>query len=150
MKKIITLILILSLNHLVQSQEYNTSVSAYTSTNYTKGFEIRGEFENWYIGFNAENFLKDKEFYFGWGFSVGAFKEYNDFTFFGGAKVGFMRVNNNSKPLFGLETEIDYNISENFFIGLRGSVDIYFDSPSVEEPKTITLIRPFIKLGYKF
>ena len=149
MKTIKTLILILGFCYGANAQ-YNTSFSAYSDLNFSKGVEIRGEFEDWYIGFQAENYIQDKEYFFNWGFSVGVLKQYENFDMLGGGRVGFITVNNTKKPLFGIETEIDYKISDNFFIGVRGSYDMYFDSPNIETPTSKKVLRGFIKAGYKF
>lgn len=148
MKKGLYILLFLTMGAF--SQEYKTAFSAYTSTDYTKGFELRGEFEEWYIAFHAENFIKNKEFNFKWGFALGAFQDINKFTYYYGINLGFLVVEGHSKPLIGLEIELDYNINNNLYVGVRGSYDTYFDSPNVETPKSYTLIRPFIKIGYKF
>ena len=129
--------------------QYKTTFSAYTDLNYSKGFEIRGEFKNWYLGFQAENLYVDKEYALNWGFSIGCYEDLNRFTWLYGIRVGFI-VLDGSKPSFGVETELDYNINESVYIGVRGAYDMYLDSPNVETPQSYSLIRPFIKIGYKF
>lgn len=129
--------------------QYKTTFSAYTDLNYSKGFEVRGEFENWYLGFQAENLYVDKEYALNWGFSIGCYEDLNRFTWLYGIRVGFV-VLDSSNPSFGIETELDYNINESVYIGVRGAYDMYLDSPNVETPQSYSLTRPFIKIGYKF
>lgn len=148
MKKYIALIIMLLLSYIANAQ-YKTTFSGFTDFNFSKGVEIRGEFENWYLGFQAENLYIDREQSLNWGFSLGCYEDLNRFTWFYGVRVGFV-VLDSSKPSFGVETELDYNINDNVYIGVRGAYDLYLDSPNVQTPQSYELIRPFIKIGYKF
>ena len=148
MKKLLLIILIsISLESFAQ---YDISFSAYSSLEFSKGIELRGEFEDWYIAFQAENFIKDEDYFFNWGGSVGMLKRTYNFDYTGGIRVGFMVIDGESKPLFGLESEIDYKINESVFIGVRATYDKYFDSPNVETPTSKQMLRGFVKIGYKF
>lgn len=133
-----------------RSIDYNYTISFYSSLQFSKGIELRGEFNNWYMSFQSENFLKDQQYFFNWGSAVGLMKQTHNFNYFGGLRVGFMHVEDGKKPLFGLETEIDYNINESVYIGIRGTYDQYFDSPNIETPTSKEMLRAFVKIGYKF
>lgn len=124
--------------------------SVYSSLDFSKGFEIRGDFEDWYMAFQLESFLKNKETFLNWGGSIGIIKEVNSFDYLGGIRAGFMIVDKQSKPSFGLEAEVDYNINENVFIGLRCAYDACLHSPDVETPTSKKMLRGFIKIGLKF
>jgi len=126
------------------------AVSFYTSLNFSKGVEVRGEFETWYLAFQAENFIKEEKFFLNWGFGLGLLKETYQFQYSGGIRVGFIHIQGVKKPAFGLEAEIDYLINDAVFIGVRAAYDVYIDSPSVEQPNSESLARGFIKIGYKF
>lgn len=128
------------------------TASFYSSLQFSKGFELRPEFDDWYLAFQAEQFLKGSDKFFNWGFSVGLIKYVprTSIKWFGGIRVGFMHVNGPKKPAFGLETESTYPLSENVDLGIRGAYDVYMDSPSMQEPNSESLLRPFVKLIYRF
>lgn len=148
MKKTILLLTIL-LTTYTYSQDYRTTFSAYTALNFSKGFELRGEFEDWYLAFQAENFIKDRDYYTNWGFSLGMIEQINRFYFIYGLRFGFIKTDQN-KPSFGIETELNYNINKDVFVAVRLAYDTYFDSPSIEYPTSYHMVRPFLKIGYKF
>ena len=154
MRKLIIILLLFS-GISLYSQYYNTndysiSFSGYSSLDYSKGFEIRGEFTNWYVAFQGENFVKDKEFHFNWGGALGLMRSYKKLDFFGGVRVGFIHIEDGAKPSFGLELETDYRLSNTFFVGIRGAHDIYFNSPHVTTPNSESFTRLFVKFGLKF
>lgn len=62
MKKLI-LVLLLVVGIKTYSQDYNISLSGYTSLNFSKGVELRGEFGDWYMAFHGENFLRKEKYY---------------------------------------------------------------------------------------
>lgn len=126
------------------------AVSFYSSLNFSKGVEVRGEFGDWYLAFQAEKFIKEEKFFLNWGFALGLLKEAYQFQYSGGVRVGFLHIEGAKKPAFGLEAEIDYKINDAVFIGVRAAYDVYLDSPSVEQPNSESLARGFIKIGYKF
>ena len=63
---------------------YKYTVSFYSSLNFSKGVEVRGEFETWYLAFQAENFIKEEKFFLNWGFGLGLLKETYQFQYSGG------------------------------------------------------------------
>lgn len=130
------LIVVLLFTVSVYSQDYNTSLSFYSDNTFSKGIELRGEFENWYLSLQGE-YHKEK---LNWGFSLGNFNNFNKFTWFYGLKTGFI----NKNPNFGAETELDYNL-KNFFIGFRLSYDVILP----KEDSNYQKIRPFLKVGFK-
>lgn len=151
MKKLtLLLLLIISLCSYAQYSDNNFSVSFYTSMKSSRGAEVRGYYDTWYLSFQAEQFIKEKKNYFNWGFSLGLFNAYDRFTLIYGLRVGFMNIEGDSKPSFGLEAESNYSITEDVFIGVRLAYDIYYDSLNNYEPEAYELIRPFLKIGYKF
>lgn len=149
MKKTNLLLITLFITVLSYSQEYRTTFSTYTAFNFSKGFELRGEFGDWYLAFQAENFIKEREYYTNWGFSLGMMEQINRFDFIYGLRVGFIKTDQN-KPSFGIETELDYNINKDVFVAVRLAYDTYFDSPNIENPTSYHMLRPFLKIGYKF
>lgn len=149
MKQTNLLLILLFTTIFSYSQEYRTTFSAYTALNFSKGFEVRGEFYNWYLAFQAENFIKEREYYTNWGFSLGMMEQINRFDFIYGLRVGFIKTGQN-KPSFGIETELDYNINKDVFVAVRLAYDTYFDSPNIEYPTGYHMVRPFLKIGYKF
>ena len=149
MKKITTtLILLISL--FSYSQNYNTSASFYSSTDFSRGFEYRGEWNKMYIALQGESFINKDHNFINWGFAIGGVKRYENFDLLGGARVGFIITEKGSKPSFGLETELDYKINEDVFIGVRCAYDIYYDSVTNKVPVSKNLLRGFLKIGYKF
>lgn len=148
MKKILLIILFVSLGKVVQSQE-SIGYSFYTDMNFSRGVEIRPEFRDWYLSFQAEQFFLNEETFFNWGFSLGLKKRKNDFDFFGGVRVGFMNFDSRQTPAFGVELETDYYISESVIIGLRCALDSYADS-EIGTMNSEEVVRGFFKIGYKF
>ncbi|QQV91485.1 hypothetical protein M1M25_gp051 [Tenacibaculum phage Gundel_1] len=146
--KILLVIMCISWGANAQQTTYDFSVSS--STNFSKGAELRGNFKTWYIAFQLEHFLKDKDFLLNWGAAIGIMKNYNDFTFTGGVRFGFIIKNGYTKPSKGLETEIDYNVTDTMFFGVRGAYDVYHDSPDINTPTSKDMIRAFVKVGFKF
>lgn len=157
-KLLLTAIMLLSLNSLF-AQDTKYVASYFSSLENSMGFEFKGEFmertysnlyDGWYIAFQGEQYIKDKETYLNWGFAIGLLKELNNFQLSGGIRVAHLQYNKESKPQFGTELELNYNINESVFLGVRGAYDRYKDSPSIEEPTTVHLPRLFFKIGYKF
>ena len=148
MKKYIALIIMLLLAYIANAQ-YKTTFSGFTDFKFSKGVEIRGEFENWYISFQAENFIIEKQYAFNWGFSVGSFENIDRFDIYYGLRVGFL-ILDGSKPVYGIEIELDYNIKENVYIGLKCVYDLYLYADELDTPKSKSIIRPMLKIGYKF
>jgi hypothetical protein len=149
-----TIILILISSILTSYSQTTTSFSAYSSFDFSQGVELRGEFErDWYISMQVERFYHKEAYNINWGFSVGVLREISrSVTFLGGGRVGMISIQDNGqKPSFGLEAELDYMLSEVFYVGLRGSADVYFNTINDSEPpNTEKLIRGFIKIGFKF
>lgn len=157
MKRLL-LILVLLTSTLTYSQygRYDTSytISAYSSLNFSKGFEIRGEFTDWYMAFQFENFYKEIDgenmFHFNWGGALGIMRSHRDFNFLGGIRLGLMNIpDDTAKPSYGVELEVDYNISEMVFIGVRGTYDQYLNSTPTE-PNSVNYSRVFAKIGLRF
>lgn len=140
-----------------QYRRYDDSVtfSVYSAFKFSKGFEIRGEFGDWYMAFQAENFYKDVEgekdmFHFNWGGAIGILRSHRDFNFLGGIRLGLMHIpDDTSKPSYGVEAEVDYNLNENVFIGIRGTYDQYLNSTPTE-PNSVNYSRVFAKIGVRF
>lgn len=76
-------------------------------------------------------------------------EEYNRFDFFGGIRIGMMKLPDGTRPTYGLKAEVDYEIRKNVFIGLRGAYDVYMDSTE-EIIDSVKDTRLYVKLGYKF
>lgn len=115
----------------------------------SKGFEIRKEFNGFYVGLYAEN-LKQDEVKFNWGLNAGLSHDLRRFTLFYGANVGLIKntayTSEKTQNLaLGLHTELDYNFNDSFFIGVKLKLDSFHGSE-----KTEILTRPMLKIGYKF
>lgn len=131
------------------SQRTQISYSFYTALDFSRGVEIRGEFEDWYLSFQLENFIENQVSFINWGGSIGMIKSTRDFDFIGGIRVGFMTFDGDQKPAYGIEIESDYKINDRVFIGLRFAHDSYANS-TLTEYKHDSLDRVFLKIGYKF
>lgn len=116
----------------------------------SKGFEIRKELDGVYVGLFAENLTNDDEIMFNWGINTGFSTGLRSFKLFYGANAGLIKrtaYGSNKQQYFniGANVELDYNITESFFVGLKGKLDTY-EADSTRE----FLIRPVFKIGYKF
>lgn len=153
-KKLVVTLLILISSIVTSYSQTTTSFSAYSSFEFSQGFELRGEFErDWYVSMQVERFYHKEVYNINWGFSVGFLKELTrDVNLLGGGRIGMISIQDRGqKPSFGVELELDYMLSEIFYVGLRGSADVYFDTKSDSEPvNTEKLVRGFIKIGIKF
>lgn len=155
MKKLITIILLTLSSIAVQSQQCRSymgddmSISFYTSLDYSKGFEFRGEFDNFYMAFQVESFVFDEEDHLNWGGSLGFLKNYENYSLLGGIRGGFVSLKGGMRPSFGLEAEADLNLFNNIFVGVRVTYDLYMNS-TLEEVNSSNYSRVFLKLGYKF
>lgn len=125
------------------------SYSFYSAMNFSRGVELRGEFEDWYISFQGENFIKKQKEFLNWGFAIGLIKYVGSFDVYGGIRVGFMKFEKRNSPSYGIEIETDYFVTEDVFIGLRYAHDSYANS-TLTNFKYDSLDRVFIKIGYKF
>lgn len=126
-----------------------------TSSYKEKGLDIVGELE--YVGpiyakvgFESFSALTGgyQDFHYGIGvnFTSGYFNTIRYYTGFRQAIVfrdGGWRINN------GLEAGVDYNINDNFFIGLRSTLDKRYDQ-EIFSWNPETKFSGFIRLGYKW
>ena len=148
--KTILLLIFINLSAYAQYDDY-LSISVYSSVDVkheSVGLELRGDFDTWYIAMRGERFTNKSELLKNWGFTVGKIWRESYFTFLVGAGAGIMVVDNENKPLFCAESEIDYHVTNRFFIGVRCGYVRYMDSPNIQTPITKKLLRGFIKIGY--
>ena len=147
-KLIITILVFVSFSEIAISQE-SITYCFYTSFNFSRGVEVRPQYGDWYLSIQAEEFYKQDQRFFNWGFSLGLMKTKNDFDFFGGIRVGMMNFDSRQTPAFGIELEVDYHINDNVIIGFRTALDSYADS-EIDKLNSEELVRGFLKIGYKF
>lgn len=131
------------------SQKYDYKYSIHLGSEYSKGLEIRGEFDNWYMAFYAESMILENKNVSIWGAELGLFNKINDVTILYGFNIGILRAEA-SKPLYGVNLGLDYNVNENFFIGLKLNYSGYLERSDNKEITTEKLFRPMIKIGLKF
>ena len=74
---------------------------------------------------------------------------FEEFRYYGGVRLGVIKRESYSYPLFGFEGGIDYNISESTFIGLRSTYDKRTDF-EFWGGETEYRLSGFIRLGVKF
>ena len=139
------LILLLTLYTSIANSQDLITFSAEYGTEKSIGFELRKEYEQFYVGLYAEN-LNQNELLFNWGFNGGLKHELDSFTLFYGINAGLIKktafnANKEQKLLLGIHTELDYNINECFFIGVKLKADTFNNQ---------ILTRPIFKIGYKF
>lgn len=149
MKTIKTTIVLILISFSVSAQYYDYAFSAEIDHQFNKNIEIRGEYENWYIGLYGENLRLEGEESFGYGFNLGMYNRYNDLFFFYGVKLGILDKGNN-KPLYGINTEINYMTSDVFFIGLKAEYSMYNNGLYNENINTVSVPKIAIKFGIKF
>ncbi len=155
MKKILIIITVLySFNSFSQGDDKHiakVSMSVYSSLSFSQGFELKGNFYDWYIAYQAENLTHNDQNHFNWGFSIGMFKPVEKFNFSGGVRVGMMNMGTirDMRPAYGLEAESTYDLNSNLYLGLRAGYDAYMDSDLDEEYNSENLLRGFLKLGYR-
>lgn len=112
----------------------------------SKGFELRKEFNSFYVAFYGEQVYKDQTA-FDYGLNTGLISDLGRFTAFYGVSVGITKEieyfsTKTSSFTTGLQGEIDYNFNQSFYIGAKCRVDYQI--------KQEILIRPMFKIGYKF
>ncbi len=148
-----TLVLVIAFNVRGQISHLRDtySVSLYSDYNLSKGVELRGNFNSWYVAFQRERFTFNNKSHLNWGGSVGVAKEWkHNISLFAGGRLGFVRVENTSlRPSYGIESEVNYYLSRCIFLGVRGSLDFYMDS-TIQEIGTQNYSRVFLKIGYTF
>lgn len=156
--KVIT-ILIIIINLFGYSQNISNDklflFSAEIGSDLNRGFEIKGEFDgapDWYMGFFLEEFQADVKSY-AYGFNIGLIKRFNSTNILGGARVGLIKTEI-SKPLYGLDLEVNNFLSENFYIGIKANLSLYNniqrDNYKNEEVKVEQRFRPVFKFGIIF
>jgi len=74
---------------------------------------------------------------------------FNEFRYYGGVRLGVIKRESYSYPLFGFEGGLDYNISESVFIGLRATYDKRTDF-EFWGGETENRLSCFGRLGVKF
>lgn len=110
----------------------------YSGTIYAKvGIE---SFEALYGGY------KDIHSALGLNFTSGMYEE---FRYYGGIRLAKVHRGDSSRPLFGQELGIDYNLSDNLFIGLRFTRDKRTDQ-EIFNWKPEIKYSSFIRIGYKW
>lgn len=127
----------------------DTAISLFTSLDYSKGFEVRGEFDNFYMAMQVESFVIDNKEHLNWGGSLGYLHHFEYFKALAGVRGGFVHLSSGVRPSFGLETEGNLNLFNNIFVGVRVTYDFYMDS-TLEEINSKNYSRLFLKVGYRF
>ena len=148
MKTIKTTIILILITFSVNAQYYEYSFNAELDHNTNKRIEFRGMYENWYIGLYGEN-VRQEQNMFGYGFNLGLFNRYRNYTFLYGVKLGILDGGSN-KPLYGLNAEVDYSTSDVFFIGLKAEYSIYHNGLQNNEVLTVNIPSVSVKFGIKF
>ena len=151
-KIILTLVLVINSVYLYSQRDtdLNIEFSTYTSLDASAGFEIRKIFPDWYISFQGEKFRKETTDFLNWGGVIGVRKPIYKVDLLAGIRAGFIEVDYNSKPSFGLEAEANYRFSRVFFGGIRFAHDTYTEAEFQGPPVKRTLNRFFVKVGLKF
>lgn len=144
--KLTTILIILSIQ--LFSQE-SVEFSFYSSMNFSRGAEIRGDFENWFISIHGENFIQDETDFLNWGFAVGIQRKIKRFNFLSGIRVGFIDDFETMCPSYGIEIESDYFITNEVFVAIRYAHDRFLTTNEGQHGVEV-LNRPFLKIGYKF
>ena len=142
--------IVINVNGQIRHLENTMQVSLYKSIDLGTGLEYRGNFDNWYMAFQFETFAKDDKQHLNWGGAIGFLKHFHNRTsIYGGGRIGFVKVENTSRPAYGLELEADLHVINSIYIGVRGTYDMYMDSTEFEVGSK-NFSRVFMKIGYTF
>ena len=157
MKKIIVLASLLAISANAQNKNFNVSIS----------IDPKATIKEESINLVAEIELQERVFYikattqvltaleggyldFGGGMGLNTtLGLFLSFRVYGGIRLGIIKRGSQSYPLFGYESGIDYNLSEDYFIGLRATYDNREDFLySGADP--FYRFSGFVRFGYRF
>ena len=157
MKKIIVLASLLAISANAQNKNFNVSIS----------IDPKATIKEESINLVAEIELQERVFYikattqvltaleggyldFGGGMGLNTtLGLFEPFRVYGGIRLGIIKRGSQSYPLFGYESGIDYNLSEDYFIGLRATYDNREDFLySGADP--FYRFSGFVRFGYRF
>ena len=157
MKKIIVLALLLTISVNAQRKNFNFSVSIDpTATIQEESINLVAEIELqervFYIKATTQVFTALEGGYLDFGGGMGlntTLGLFEPFRVYGGIRLGIIKRGSQSYPLFGYESGIDYNLSEDYFIGLRATYDNREDFLySGADP--FYRFSGFVRFGYRF
>ena len=157
MKKIIVLASLLAISANAQNKNFNVSIS----------IDPKATIKEESINLVSEIELQERVFYikattqvltaleggyldFGGGMGLNTtLGLFEPFRVYGGIRLGIIKRGSQSYPLFGYESGIDYNLSEDYFIGLRATYDNREDFLySGADP--FYRFSGFVRFGYRF
>ena len=157
MKKIIVLASLLAISANAQNKNFNVSIS----------IDPKATIKEESINLVAEIELQERVFYikattqvltaleggyldFGGGIGLNTtLGLFEPFRVYGGIRLGIIKRGSQSYPLFGYESGIDYNLSEDYFIGLGATYDDREDFLySGADP--FYRFSGFVRFGYRF
>ena len=157
MKKIIVLASLLAISANAQNKNFNVSIS----------IDPKATIKEASLNLVAEIELQERVFYikattqvltaleggyldFGGGMGLNTtLGLFEPFRVYGGIRLGIIKRGSQSYPLFGYESGIDYNLSEDYFIGLRATYDNREDFLySGADP--FYRFSGFVRFGYRF
>lgn len=154
MKKIIVLALLLTISVNAQNKNFNVSISIDpTATIKEESINLVAEIEltekYFYIKATTQILPNLQGGYFDFGGAMGLNANVGAFRGYGGIRLGTIKRGSHAYPLFGYESGIDYNLSEDYFIGLRATYDNREDFLySGADP--FYRFSGFVRFGYRF
>lgn len=165
MKKLLLLLALLFLSNIYsqnglrfnKTEFFTISTSIDPSSSYKeKGLDIVGEIEyagSIYIkaGFESFSVLQGGYTDVHWSLGINLTSGYlEQWRYYAGLRTALVFRDSGYAINYGLETGIDYNINDNFFIGLRSTYDYRLEQKVIFNWEPELKLSGFIRIGYRW